>query len=1161
MLAAMAGERLIRSSRRIAIAAGALVVLLLLTAWAARPGAALAAETVVSFDTLTAGERVSTQYEAQGLKLGFAGEFGQGSPEKEKEGNCGAPTVESESGPKGVKAASPPNYAILPACPSAAARWEGTYGALLGAPRGAISVEVSDLASSPPVEVQLIAYNSAGKEVARATGSATSGVWQRIALAPAGEAQISYFMIRTAMPVFSGEVGIDNLSFEKPTESTGGGGGGSTGTGVTPPKAVLALQGPATPGHALTLTGAGSSAGSGQIVSYEWDFTGSGKINTSTGTNPVAHVILPPGLHTIGLRVVSSNGETSTTKLPISLSPVSVKANIQAWLKDGGEGACQQSLELRDVEMLGECIQTTKGSAHDWVIGTAQLDLNGMTLTPKPGYSGVFRVTLEGLYYRLSGPPVNVELLNTPIGDITVGGYNLETEPLTLENIATAPLPSVITLFGAKGSPPPGVRSAFTSAGADGAHAAMDERHEIKAKGMVLMSVGVGHECKAGSKEVGCCPPSGPTKSCATLPGDFPLTGQVVVYLTGKGEVLFDVQVGLNLKDVKFEATGELEIEASLEGGIELSSLKFTIPEANLAPIFTVKEASFAYYGPGNPDIYKRNTWQAKGSIGFGELAQGIEGELEFKEGNFHKASLVLTLPPGTGITLYPGIELNKLGATVGVEPTTFGGLLGASIATQLELTLQFEYAEPTLTELGFFGGKGQLTFHGDEFATLEGDVYSDGYTDALLKIDLQLPFESKSPVAEIEGEIGYWDEPNSGLWQARGTIKAHVWIINAEVSGLINNKYAAACGSVGIGAEADWSFERSELELEGFLGNCKDHLKKFTELPLVKHVGGFVNETETESLRGPLRTPTFVAALAHTTGEATFALAAAPLGEDLRISSPSGTPVVKLVGPGGQTFTTPSTPGQVAKSGSQFYAALGSNPHDVIVYLASPQAGEWHIHRVAGSAPIAKVEGAEVAPAPVISTRVHHGRRGWSLAYKVGHYTSGMQVQFVERGRDSSHILARVARPSGTVHFVPAEGLARSRRIEAELLSPFGAPEQVMIVGHYSAPAPFRSARPRALKLTRHGSDAVLSWGAVPGARAYRVRIHGSDGRLDTFLATPRRLREMAVNVLPIQSFTATVIALGGKDLLPGPAARTSLSAVRARHPSPRHHGSTKRK
>ncbi len=39
---------------------------------------------------------------------------------------------------------------------------------------------------------------------------------------------------------------------------------------------------------------------------------------------------------------------------------------------------------------------------------------------------------IDGTQTLLSGSPVNVELLNTPIGDVVLGGRDLESEPIQL---------------------------------------------------------------------------------------------------------------------------------------------------------------------------------------------------------------------------------------------------------------------------------------------------------------------------------------------------------------------------------------------------------------------------------------------------------------------------------------------------------------------------------------------------------------------------------------------------------------------------------------------------------------------------------------------------------------------------------------------------------
>lgn len=1139
MLAAMIG----RMSPPVALRGVLLAVLLALTSGLATASAASAAETVVSFDGLAAGELVKAQYEAQGLKLGFATELGQKSPAEGK-GDCGPPTVAAEEA--GLKAASTPNYAVLPSCPSAGTPFRGTYGALLGHPRGALSVEVRNLTvGTPGVEVQVIGYDSADHEVVSGHGEAVTSEWRRIAVTLSGEGQISYFMIRAAKASVA-SIGIDDLSFEAASAGTGGGGGGGTTTTSTqssppapaPPTAALSLQNTNPgPGEELTISGAGSQPGSGRIISYEWDLNGDGRTDTSTGTNPIAHLILAPGPHTIGLTVVSSNGQSSTSKLALTLPSVNVSIPPQ----DGGQGPCTSTYEVGDAHIGAECIQ--KLSDGGYVIATKYLELNGMTLVPQGGGFGVFKIetvkdlAIDGTQTLLSGSPVSVELLNTPIGDVLLGGRDLESEPVQLAaHSSLNQLQIPVLNHGLRG---PHARAAGEATGKT-----------------LLMAIGVGHECTGKeSKKAGCCPPAHENTACATLPGNFPLVGQVDVYLNNKGQALFDVQVGLELKGI-FEATGALEIEAD-PTGINLNSLKFTVPEAGLESIFTVKKASFTYYFPGAPEESKRDTWQAEGTIVFGPLGEpSLEAELAFKKGQFHSASLVFVAPP-PGIPIYPGVALNKLGGSIGVEPFSFGGSLGASIATQLELTLSFKYREPSGEELGFLGGQGQLELDDDKIATLAADVYSDGYIDAQLNIDLHIPFSSENPIVKVGGGIGFWDEPKSGLWQAEGNVYMKLWEISAEVAGLVNNQYIAGCLAFdGAGLQGRFRFSDSNVD-GGFFAfsNCSDQLKQYKVTPLVKHSGGFVGG-ETLGFAND-------AVIAAAPGEGdTFTLPAGQLAQELRLSSSAGTPVVTLTSPSGQTYTTPAAAGHIATSGAGFIAAVAPNHDQVLVLLKHPQGGTWRVQAAAGSPPLDKLEVAGDVPPATVRVKVSHGRgQRWSLAYRIGHYLPGTKVRLVERGRDSTHVLGTVAKASGTLGFVPQEGLSRPRKIVAYLLNAEGAPQRALTVGRYTAPGAARPGRPRGVRIVRRGLTALVSWGAAAGARFYAVKVRGSDGRVETLLVRARQRSVVLDNVLPFETFSATVTAKGGLNLLPGPSVTARLAALKIRTPAARKRAGKRKK
>jgi PKD repeat protein len=1126
---------------------------------------ASASETTIGFDGLAAGELVGNQYEAQGLKLGKATEFGQKALTA---GDCGLPTVREEPAP-GI-AFSSPNYAVLENCgpdPAGPHTSSDTYGKLLGGPRGSVSVEVRDLTVSPSFpKVTLMGYDSGGVQVASAEGEARQGTWTRLAITPAGGAKtIVYFSIVVSNPD-EDQVAIDDIRYEglegaggekekpgeekpeeKPGEKPSGGnpGGGSPlgGPPIAPIAAAVSLQTPSPySGEPITLSGAGSQPGAGRVISYAWDLNGDGRVDTSTGTNPNVHLILPPGVHNIGLTVTNSNKESSNTRFGLNVSNVLVTTPP----KDGGEGECKKTFEVGSAQLVAECIQTLPGKGG-YVIASKQVALNGMDLVPVGGGFGVFKiheVRHLGLSteVQLSGSAVEVELLNTPIGDVVLGGRDLESEPMTLQFEAFHSKTTIKAITGSTR------RSAHT-AGAPSK--------------TLLMALAVGHECSSGEKKASCCPPKNQLAACATLPGGFPLTGQIQVFLSKKGQALFDGQVNLDLKSVNFEATGAIEIHANLETGIELNSLKFEIGEASLAPIFKVKKASFTYYFPEYEEESKRDSWQAKGTITFGEEIAELEAELAFKKGEFQSASMKFKAEPG--VPIYPGINLNEIGASVGVNPLAFGGSLGAKIAALLELEFAFAFREATSTELGFFGGEGKLSYKDDDIATLAADVYTDGYVDAQVTFNLHFPFDSKEPVIEVSGGAGFWDEPSSGLWQAKGNVYFKLWIISAEVAGLINNQYAAGCLHVGaegiFGGGVQGRYRFSDGNIDGGLfgnDNCSDQLKQYSQKALVKHSGGFVKEEAARFLAKPgelWRGMAPLATVSAASEEDTFTLASGGLGQELRITSSTGTPVVTLVGPGGQTYTTPATSGQLAMVGGQFMSAIGPAPHQVLVLLRKPKAGIWRLQPAPGSPPVAKLEVSEdVAPAAVtVHVSRRHGHR-WGLAYKVSHYLPGTKVRFVERGRDSTHVLGLAGKAKGALTFTPQEGLSRGRTVYAYLLNSEGAVVRELTVGRFTAPPAFEPGRARKVKIVRRGASAAVTWSAVPGVRAYRVRVRGSDGRLQSFFRKASRRSVSISNVLPFESFTVSVVAVG-PNMLRGGAATGRLAPVKAKRPKPKKH------
>ncbi len=220
---------------------------------------------------------------------------------------------------------------------------------------------------------------------------------------------------------------------------------------------------------------------------------------------------------------------------------------------------------------------------------------------------------------------------------------------------------------------------------------------------------------------------------------------------------------------------------------------------------------------------------------------------------------------------------------------------------------------------------------------------------------------------------------------------------------------------------------------------------------------------------------------------------------------------------------------------------------------LKHPQGGTWTVQTAPESPPLEKLEVAGDTPPATVKVKVRHGRGSrFSLAYEIGNYVPGTGVRFVERGRDSTHVLGTVKRAAGTLQFTPQDALSRARRIVAYLLNAEGAPARELAVGKYTAPGAVRPGRPGRVRIVRKGSTALVSWGAAARARGYRLTVRGSDGRLQTLSTTAAHRSVLLENVLPFETFTVTVTARGGPNLLPGPPATGKLAALKIRTTPP---------
>jgi hypothetical protein len=149
-----------------------------------------------------------------------------------------------------------------------------------------------------------------------------------------------------------------------------------------------------------------------------------------------------------------------------------------------------------------------------------------------------------------------------------------------------------------------------------------------------------------------------------------------------------------------------------------------------------------------------------------------------------------------------------------------------------------------------------------------------------------------------------------------------------------------------------------------------------------------------------------------------------------------------------------------------------------------------------------------------------------------------------VEKGRDSTEVIARTSRATGRARFTPAAGKARSRRILA-VVEQSGLPRDTLRVARYRAPAPRRPGKPRKLRVRRRGASLVVSWRPAAGAQRHMAFVRAADGEREVFLVRGRKRR---IRVRGVERSHRAIVQVTGVrfDGLPGRAATAKVRPVR---------------
>jgi len=491
-----------------------------------------------------------------------------------------------------------------------------------------------------------------------------------------------------------------------------------------------------------------------------------------------------------------------------------------------------------------------------------------------------------------------------------------------------------------------------------------------------------------------------------------------------------------------------------------------------------------------------------------------VRGELRFVGGEFDYGLAELTVPGG--IPVGPGILLNRFRGEFGLTPTRIGGGLGVSLAAVAQINGNFFYQSG--------GGAAQLHVDGDfslaghRLATAYFDYYSTGY------VGFGGRFMFNAGGLGVDGRLDGWFEgqPGGGTrFQVEGSARVDVWIIHAQVGILVNNDWIAGCAGV-----------------RTFLGTVSGHVAyRFRDGNVDAWFGCDLGGYRIRPLRhsGP-------PARAAQAGEGSVQVAAGERVLALELTGAGGPPVVTLVGPGGERYTTPAQPGEVAGEAGRWVAAQFVERGRTIVRVERPTPGLWRIVPEGGSPALSGLRTSAALPDPGLRVRVA-GRGDRRVLRWTMNAAPGQEIRLVERGTTTQQTVCVARAARGTCRFRPDPG-ARSRRIEATLVHD-GVPKRTSVAARYRAPNQ-RPGRPARVRVRRRGNRAVVTWRRARRATAYEVTVRSNDGRRE--LHVTRRRRVVVRGLVPEDTLRVSVRGEAGSARIAGPAGRGSLPRAKTR-------------
>jgi hypothetical protein len=855
-----------------------------------------------------------------------------------------------------------------------------------------------------------------------------------------------------------------------------------------------------------------------RVVDYAWAVDGGGY--TPCGTAPIATATFPhKGINTVALRVTDSVGAkaTFTTNVNAALSAVNSQAafdceNPAAGGNQPNRADCVKVFAWSIVEVgsrgrpsdcfkLDQYIDLNNNQhVYGWSSDRAHaasfnlFDLYGFTAT----ITGP--VAINGLYVPV--PSGGKTFYDTRDSTVSAGHYG----SLSLGFLGDLKLNLDLT-----------VKKDKIPAGGCYSHATMG--YHLPTNGLLKGDTKIAGLPIGGSLAVDLLYRSSRITATVSLPNIFKLSDDSPV----QGTVCLNTD---NTNGVSFEGI-KVSVPSAMIGPVELKNLSFTyLKEQNVLS----GGASVILY-PGGPGIDASPPPPDKG---FG-----------LKNGTFDHAGIGVDFGR-VGPVVYPGVQLNYVGVSIGVNPVRFTGELGVLaaqvVAIRGDAFVVFAsgsqpYDYPT-TEgpLAPLSGKTFNTFAMAIAAEAKITVPVLGelaLANAFLLYEAPAYFEFGGgfdfhfSFIHFSGSIKGFVDPAKSAFNLEGrldacvgTVKIKIWFVKYTINLCIS--YGGVVSSKGIGLCGPIPFPPlSWIKVTvGYVWGGGPRVSLFS-----CDFGDFeVQPTRARDLR------------AHDAAAAGVTLPPHLDAATIRLTGDSAAPDAVVTAPDGTQF---STADHTPSNDVVVMQIPGSN--DTLIAFRHPHAGRWSIDAAPGSVPITQVAVAKSLPPPGVVAHVSlHGRRA-TLRYRLTS-APGREVTFAERGAATGRMIGTARGNHGTITFTPGDGPAGRRQIVA-LITENGAPVGNVSVASYTAPGPLRVGAPQHVRTGRRDSRLTVSWSRVPGAASYATTLSLSNGHRTMLFS--RHGNVTFIGIDPNLRGSVAVLALGANGTR-GALGRATVAAAR---------------